>query len=85
MTSLKRDKDVDELWLSERALHACLDAVAIADLQGRLILTNPAFLRMWGFENAAEVEGLHATELWQSAAAAEDALAKLRKNGSWGG
>lgn len=85
MTSVKRDKDVDKLWLSERALNACLDAVAIADLQGRLILTNPAFLRMWGFENSAEVEGLHVTEMWQSPAAAEDALAKLRKNGSWGG
>jgi len=44
-----------ELRLKDRAITSALNAVVIADPQGRITYVNPAFLRLWGYADESEV------------------------------
>lgn len=79
-------RQVEEaLRTKDRALEASLNSIAIADLEGRLTWVNPAFLRLWGFPDAAEVLGQPAASFWRSPEQAERVMATLKEKGSWSG
>lgn len=67
----------DDLILHQQALDGSINAIAFADLGGTLTYVNRAFLRMWRHESTAEVLGRHASQFWDSAAAAEEIIAAL--------
>ncbi len=61
-------------------------AVAVADLDGRIVYVNPAFLTLWGFEHADAVLGRDAAEgLWVEPERARAAMRALRSQPVWQG
>jgi len=53
------------LRLRDRAIESSQNAVAIADLEGRLTYVNRAFLEAWEMANPAEAVGRNAVEFWE--------------------
>jgi len=49
----------------ENSIRHNLSGIAIADPNGKLIIVNHSFLKMWGYENEKEVLGRNAVEFWQ--------------------
>jgi PAS domain S-box-containing protein len=47
----------EKLMIAETAIQACVSAIATASLDGDLTYVNPAFLKIWGYENAEEILG----------------------------
>ncbi len=73
------------LHLKEQAITHALDGMAMADLDGRLIYVNPAFLRLWGYRGADQVLGRPATSFWVEPDAAAGVVATLMQAGQWQG
>ncbi len=61
-TALRRHADAWFQSLQSHALENSQNAVAMADLNGRLIYANRAFVTMWGYSDAEEIIGRHAAE-----------------------
>lgn len=74
----------EALMVKGAALASSINAIALADLQGRLIYVNPAFLRMWRGEEA-DVLGRPAREFWQQPAQASSIITVLQEQGGWEG
>ncbi len=72
-----------ELILKSQALNSALNAVAFADLKGKLTYVNPSFLRLWGYSNDMEVLGRSALDFWKEEEKAKKAVKSLREEGSW--
>jgi len=68
----------EDLRIRDGALQTSLNAVAMADLSGRLTYVNQSFLDMWGFDSAEEVLGRSAEFLWEDPADREAILSALR-------
>ncbi|WP_119292372.1 PAS domain S-box protein [Azohydromonas sediminis] len=68
-------------------LQRSLAATAVADLEGRLIYVNPAWLALWGHETAEGVLGMAATDasLWVDGHAAQRAQQALQSQQRWEG
>ena len=47
----------EKLMIAETAIKACVSAIATADLNGDLTYVNPAFLKVWGYENSEKLIG----------------------------
>ncbi|NTW84897.1 MAG: PAS domain S-box protein [Holophagaceae bacterium] len=75
----------EALRAKDRALDASLTGIAIADLEGRLTYINPAFLRIWGYRDPAEVLGRSSASFWQSPEQAEKVRAALNHQLGWSG
>jgi PAS domain S-box-containing protein len=70
-----------ELRLKHNAVESSINAVAMADLEGRLSYVNDSFLRHWGYESRAEVLGRSALDFWQDPDDAVAVIAELQQNG----
>ena len=44
-----------QLVIAETAIRTCTSAIATTDLNGRITYVNPAFLKLWGYDNQDEV------------------------------
>ena len=55
-----RRRNEQDLRIREMALYSTEDAVAIADMQGKLQFVNPAFLNLWGYDCDKDVLGRYA-------------------------
>lgn len=71
--------------LKDAAVEAALNAVALADLTGKLTYVNPAFLRMWGFDNADRVVGRSVLEFWENAERASNVVSVVARGANWTG
>jgi PAS domain S-box-containing protein len=71
--------------LFEKAVHVSLDAIVFTDMDGRLTYVNPAFLRMWGHENADAVIGKTYTTFVESPEHADAIVAVIVRDGRWVG
>lgn|GEM_PF-4497866 len=80
-----RKEAEDELRMKDQAVAASINAVAIADLEGKLIYVNPAFLKMWGYDNEADVLGRSALEFWEKSQHARSVMQSLFENGAYQG
>ncbi len=83
-------RDATERWRTEDALRASDAAIAtsvtgivFAGVDGRIDYVNDAFLKMWGFDAAAEVLGHDTSELWVDEEVAQEVARALRYHGSW--
>jgi PAS domain S-box-containing protein len=80
-----RKRAEEALRLKDNAIAASINAVAMADLEGRLTYVNDAFLQLWGYDDEQEVLGRPAVEFWQSPGRAADVVEALRTTGGWRG
>ena len=71
------------LKIKDSAIASSINAIAIADLDGKLTYVNPLFLRLWGYEDEKKVLGKPAVEFWQTAEKALEVMEALREKGGW--
>jgi PAS domain S-box-containing protein len=73
------------LRIKDMAIDASHNAIAFADLAGRLTYVNRAFLRDWGYTRADEVIGRTAADFCASAEQAAEILAMVSRERTWAG
>ncbi len=71
--------------VTDGAIAASINAIAIADLDGNLTYVNRSFLQMWGYASEKDVLGRPAVELCQAADKAGAVVAALFERGGWQG
>ncbi len=74
-----------ELQIKDWALESSINAVALADMQGKMTYANPALLKMWGYESVDEILGRYAFEFWESREQALAVFRELMDTGRWAG
>jgi PAS domain S-box-containing protein len=74
----ERRRTEEALHIKDRALASSISAVAIADLEGKLVYVNDSFLRLWGYAHESDVLGTPATRYWQTEELALQVIAALR-------
>ncbi|MFC2076108.1 diguanylate cyclase [candidate division KSB1 bacterium] len=74
-----------ELILKDNALATSINAVAFADLEGKLTYVNSAFLRMWGYTDDNEVIGQSAAGFWDEAEQAGLVIEAILDKNDWMG
>ncbi|MBW1836266.1 MAG: PAS domain S-box protein, partial [Deltaproteobacteria bacterium] len=79
--TIERNRSEGALQIKNNAVESSINAVAFADLHGKLTYVNQAFLKMWYFHNRDEVLGRPAVEFWQDKKKAFEILKALRKSG----
>jgi two-component system cell cycle sensor histidine kinase/response regulator CckA len=52
-----RLSDAERLYFVSQAIDASVDAIAFTDVRGRISFVNRAFVRLWGYQRAADVGG----------------------------
>ncbi|KUG19794.1 hypothetical protein ASZ90_010471 [hydrocarbon metagenome] len=82
---IERRQEEEYRRVKDFAIASSINAVAIADLSGNLTSANRAFLEMWGYADAVEVEGRSILAFWQEADEAARVLDVLLREGAWMG
>mgnify|MGYP000857309652 CR=1 FL=1 len=77
----ERKQAEQELRIRDMAIASSLSAFTVADLDGRLIYVNRAFLSMWGYDSPTEVIGKRVTELWQNEEESRSAFENVVRTG----
>ncbi len=86
ITDITEWKNQEEnLRIKENAIASAISAMAIADLEGKLVYVNPAFLRILGYEDGAPVLKSCITRFWRRPDAVEKVRRLLFEHGSWSG
>ena len=73
------------LGIKDAAVDSTSNAVAFADLHGKLTYVNRAFLDLWKYDSADELYGHHATNYWREASEAAQVITALTESGHWKG
>jgi PAS domain S-box-containing protein len=71
-----------ELMIKDLAVDSTINAIALAEPKGKLTYVNPAFLKMWGYQEN-EAIGKHFVEFWQDEHKALDILDAIREKGKY--
>jgi len=86
------DKDITQrkrveeaLRIKDHAIASSINAICIADLEGRVTYVNDAFLKMWGYEDAARVLGRAIGEFFCHKPKTPGIVGVLEGAGSWVG
>jgi len=79
------EKQVEELRIKDSAIASTTNAIAFADLEGRLTYVNNAFLKLWGYESKEEVLGNPVLVFLESDEHSADLIETMRKSGNWTG
>lgn len=77
VTSIRQTENT--LNLLNKAIESSMSAVALADLQGRVAYVNPAYVKLWGYDNKDEMIGRSAFEFWADPENAKKIIAKAIK------
>jgi len=86
MRDVTRRKQIEkELRIKSSAVAASINAIAMADLDGKVTYANDAFLKMWGYNDVSKVLGRTGSEFSQDAKKALMAIEALRTEGNWVG
>ena len=80
----ERKRAEEELRIKERAFTSAINAIAIADLQGRLTYVNPAFLRLWGY-SLDEVLRMYVIDFWYPPERAREIIQQIASGVNWEG
>lgn len=75
----------EKLRIMGSAVDSAISAIALADLNGKLIYVNDSFLRMWRFDRGEQVIGKPADEFWHLRERAAEVIQVLRDRGNWVG
>lgn len=58
------DRQRRELFIKNHAIHTYINGIMLTDLNGIITYVNPAFLRMWMYDDDEELLNLHSTQFW---------------------
>ena len=84
--STERQMQVESLRVSDAAMSNAMTGIMISDPDARPTYVNPAFVKMWGYDDASEILGVDiATLLPQDKNVAASVIAALDATGSWQG
>jgi PAS domain S-box-containing protein len=53
----QRRRAEESLMIKDAALESTISAIGLADMDGRIFFVNPAFVKLWGYQRAGEIEG----------------------------
>lgn len=82
VTSRRRVEE--SLWVKDAALASSINAIALADLSGKITYANQALLDLWGY-TAEEVLRMSAVDFWDTPAAAAGIIAAVLEEDGWRG
>ncbi len=85
MNTVDRKKVEEVLRIRDNAIESSINAIALADLKGKLTYVNRSFLELWGFEKENEVIGKHVSKFWQKEDKASEIAELLYEIGRWKG
>jgi PAS domain S-box-containing protein len=75
----------EALRVKDSAIASSIIAIAIADLTGNLTYVNPAFLRLWKFENAQDIIGQSVLNFWEVPGEAQAVITAIQAHGQFSG
>jgi len=75
----------ENITMMKNALDSSINAIAISNFEGKLMYVNPAFLRMWGYDDEMDVLGRFAVDFWRIRDVASVVLKETQKKGFWFG
>jgi len=81
----ERKRAEEELRIKDKAIESSISAIAIAEPGGNLTYVNPAFLKMWGYDDFKDVIGKPAIQFWQFEDLAAEVVEALHTKGKWTG
>lgn len=81
----ERKRAEDALRIKDAAIAGALNGIAIADAEGVVTYVNRSFLRLLGYDSAAEVLGRPAASFWENPEDVARAIAEMRVAGAWTG
>jgi len=81
----ERKRAEKELRIKDSAMASSINAIAIADLEGRLTYVNKSFLEMWGYDDEEEVLGELNVKFWKAEEKAAEVVEAMQDRGSWVG
>ncbi|HEY3312210.1 MAG TPA: PAS domain S-box protein, partial [Anaerolineales bacterium] len=71
--------------IKDSAITSSINAIALADLNGRLTYVNPAFVRLWGYISADEIVGKSVAGIWREDAPVGEVILSLLQGKGWQG
>ncbi len=83
ITERKRAEEV--LKVKDSAIASSLNAIAMADLQGCLTYVNPAFLKLWGYDDPQQVLGKSVLDFWREPQQALEVTQAIQSGQGWEG
>ena len=81
----ERKRVDEELRIKDWAIASSINAICMADLEGKTIYVNASFLKMWGCDSSEETMGKPAVEFWQDRKQAASVVRALLRKGIWQG
>jgi PAS domain S-box-containing protein len=82
---IKRKRAEDELRVKEQAVRGSINAIHLADLQGRVTYINPAFAKLWNIASEADAVGKPIADFFAGNVKSREAGTALRATGSYFG
>lgn len=71
------------LRVKQNAIETSINAIAISDVAGILTYVNPAFLRLWGYDDESEVLGRSVVDFWHFKERAAQVMGAVLNRGGW--
>jgi diguanylate cyclase (GGDEF)-like protein/PAS domain S-box-containing protein len=72
-----------QLIIHDHAIESSVNAIAFADLDGKITYVNKSFVKMWGYKDEHEVIGKSNLTFWRSEEEAKKVVNILREKGYW--
>ncbi|MBD3215171.1 MAG: PAS domain S-box protein [Candidatus Lokiarchaeota archaeon] len=82
---LEREETKKELLKKNHAIISSKSAISISNMKGIVEYVNPAFLKMWGYEDKKSVLGRSALEFWAEKEKAQMMITKILSEGNASG
>jgi len=81
----ERKRAEELLRIKSHTIESSITGIAIAEIGGNLTYVNPAFVKMWGYDDEDEVLGKPALDFWRSKEKAREVVEALRGEGTFTG
>jgi len=79
----KQKRVADMMKVKDNAISSTVNAITFLDMEGNVTYANPAFLRLWKYENDKEVLGKPFTSFWHSEKKALEVMKVLQDREIW--
>lgn len=85
LEKIKNSYFIDSLNIRQKALELSMSGIAFADLSGKVIYANKAYVKMWGYKHNSEVLGVPIALFCERDDLAWKIFRKVNKTGNWSG